>query len=200
MIFHKFLRRGTTSSDCSGNSRTAALSLHPAGFINANLTVDNIAFTPGQDILIPIIIESASEVTAFGFDLAFPSDIMTFIGLESTELTEGYDQLDANVIPYQPTDQEQSDAEPQETLVLRVGGYKTNPDQNPSSGVLVTLVFRGTGESKDPSPISVIATYDDIQNALVGNRMINRQNNSEIRENMRQSKDVKRKLPGKRYD
>jgi len=199
-IFNKFLKKGTASSDCSGNSRTAAPSTLGAGFINANLTIDKMAFTPDLDIVIPIIIECPSEVTAFGFDLSFPSDVLTFIRLESTELTNGYDQLDASVIPNQPIDQNPANAESVETLVLRVGGYKTNPDQSPSSGVLVTLIFRGTGEFIDPNATSIIAAYDDLQNALVINRMISRQDNSQIRENKRQAKNVKRILPGKTSD
>jgi PKD repeat protein len=191
MIFHKYLKRGVASGDCSGNTRTAAVSTNTAGFINANLTIDNMAFTPDLDIVIPIIIECPSEVTAFGFDLTFPSNVLTFIRLESTELTKGYDQLDANVIPYHLINQEPANAEPAETLVLRVGGYKANPDQSPSSGVLVTLIFRGTGEFIDPSATSVIATYDDLQNASVINRMISRQDNSQIRENKRQGKNLK---------
>jgi PKD repeat protein len=199
-IFHKYLRRGVASGDCSGDSRAAAVSTNTAGFINANLTIDNMAFTLDLDILIPIIIECPSEVTAFGFDLTFPSNLLTFIRLESTELTKGYDQLDANVVPYQPINQKPTNAEPAETLVLRVGGYKTNPDQSPSSGVLVTLIFRGTGELIDPNATSIIAAYDDLQNALVINRMVSRQDNSQIRENKRQSKNVKRVLPDKKSD
>jgi hypothetical protein len=103
-------------------------------------------------------------------------------------------------MPYQPINQQQSKAEPAETLVLRVGGYKTNPDQSPSSGVLVTLIFRGTGEFIDPNATSIIATYDDLQNAIVINRMISRQDNSRTRENKRQGKSIKGKLPDKRYD
>jgi hypothetical protein len=96
--------------------------------------------------------------------------------------------------------QEQANAESAETIVLRVGGYKTNPDQIPSSGVLVTLIFRGTGQFIDPNATSIIAAYDDLQNALVINRMISRQDNSQIRENMRQGKNVKKILPDKRSD
>jgi len=194
-IFDKYLKKGTASSDCSGNSRTAAPSTLTTGFINTNLTIDSMAFTPDLDIVIPIIIECPSEVTAFGFDLTFPSNVLTFIRLESTELTNGYDQLDANLI-----NQDQANAEPAETLVLRVGGYKTNPDQIPSSGVLVTLIFRGTGEFIDPNATSIVAAYDDLQDASVINRMISRQDNSQIRENKRQGKNVKRVLPVKRSD
>jgi parallel beta-helix repeat protein len=184
-IFYKYLNRQVASGDCSGNSRTAALPIQNTGFTNVSLTIDNTALTAGQDILIPVIIESPSDIKAFGFDLVFPSNVLMYIGLERTELTNDYDQLDANMINNQ---------------MLRVGGYKTNSDQNPSSGVLVTLIFRVTGELRDPSSISVIATYDDIQNASIRNGMINRQNNSQIREDERSVRYVERRSAGKRYD
>jgi len=200
-IFHRYLKKGGGSGDCSGNSRTAATSTQTAGPINAKLTIDNIAYTPGLDILVPIIIESPSEIAAFGFDLAFPSDALTFIGLETTELTKSYSLLDASVIaPAQPTDQAQADAGREGTLVLRVGGYKADPDQIPSLGVLVVLIFKPTGQFIDPNATSIIAKYDDLQNASVINRMISRQDHSETRENKRDGRNVAKGLPDKRSD
>jgi PKD repeat protein len=178
-IFNKYLKKGVMNSNCSGNSRTGTLSTQSSGFTNVVMTLNNATFTPGQDILIPVIIESSSEIKSFGFDLAFPSDVLQYVGLESTELTKDYDQLDANVISYEAANQEGAGQ------ILRVGGFKTNSTQNPSSGVLVTLIFRVTGEVKDPSSISVIAAYDDIQNASLRNGMISRQNDPQIRENRR---------------
>jgi len=98
---------------------------------------------------------------------------LTYLTLEGTELTKDYDQLDANVIPHLAINQK----------ILRVGGYKTHSDQNPSSGVLVTLIFRVTGEFKDNISLPIIATYDDIQNASTQNGIVHRKNNSQIREN-----------------
>jgi hypothetical protein len=202
-IFNKYLKRGTANSTCSGSSRTATVSTQTAtGFVNANLTIEEMTITPDLDILVPIIIECPSEITAFGFDLAFPSHALTFIRLESTDLTKDYDQLDAAVIRcYQPIGQDRASAEPEGTLLLRVGGYQTRLDsQGPALGVLVTLVFRGTGEFIDPDATSIIATYDDLQNALVMNRMSARQDSSQIRGTRRQGKNVKRELPDKRSD
>jgi len=198
-IFHKYLKKGAAIGDCSGNSRTAAVSTQTVGFINAKLTLDNMTYTPDLDILVPIIIECPAEVTAFGFDLTFPSDALTFIGLETTELTRGYTLLDASVMPpYQSINQVQDSAGPEGTLVLRVGGYKANPDQIPSLGVLVVLVFRPTGGFMNPDATSIIATYDDLQSASVISRMISRQDNSQIREDKRQGKNVERVPPDKR--
>jgi PKD repeat protein len=193
MIFHKYLGKEVISSDCSGSSRAASLSMQGTGFTNVNLIINNVAFTPGQDILIPVIIESESDIRAFGFDLAFPSNVLTFIGLERTDLTKRFDQLDANVIPYQAIILMNSQ-------VLRVGGYKTTPGVNPSCGVLVTLIFRVTGKTKDPNLVSVIATYDHIQNASIRNGMTNPQNKTGDRKIEKQVINVERKFPGKRYE
>jgi hypothetical protein len=151
-------------------------------------------------------------IKAFGFDLSFPSDILTYVGLESAELTYDFDQLGANVISYQTGDQggtltEPSPGSPRSLVemmdrqILRVGGYKTNSTQNPSSGILVTLIFRASGEFKDLSSLSVIATYDDIKNASIKNDgMINRQNSSQIRQDERPIRNIERKFVGKRDD
>ena len=72
----------------------------------------------------------------------------------------------------------QPDANTENFKIVRVGGYRTNLDQNPSSGVLVVLVFRVTEEFKNPISLSIIATYDDIQNASVKNGTIFHQKSS----------------------
>jgi PKD repeat protein len=167
IIFNTYLKKGTDSGDCSGNSRTAVSSQQNTMFSNASLTIDGSYLTSEGDILIPIIIESPSEIGAFGFDLAFPSDNWTYVGLERTDLTNDYDQLAGNVISYQASGPEQSAAAVPNDQFLRVGGYKTSDYKNASVGVLVTLVFRAKTGFVDPSEISIIAAYDDIQNALI---------------------------------
>ena len=117
-IFHKYLRKGVASSDCSGNSRGVALATQSSGFSNVSLTISNVTFAPGQDVVIPIIAESPSDIKAFWFDLSYPSDILTYIGLESTELTDDFDQLDANVLAYQGINQERSKTEPEENFIF----------------------------------------------------------------------------------
>lgn len=100
--------------------------------------------------------------------------------------------------PSQDLDQPAADVT--NSRILRVGGYKTNPAVNPFSSVLVTLIFRVTGEVKEPNPILVVATYDDIQNASIRNGMIKQQNHSQIREAERPARNVEKKSPGKRYE
>ena len=186
-----YLKKKVLSGDCSGNSRADAASVRRASPSNCSLEVHHPAFVSGRDIEVPVIVDSSSDLRAFGFDLAFPSDILTFVRVEGSELTRDDDQLDANVISLQraygegaairarqerlsestpsigratPRDQTSEPTKPPRrfaeaasdaagSLVLRVGGYKSHPGLGPVSGVLVTLVFRVTGLSRDETPV-----------------------------------------------
>jgi hypothetical protein len=192
-IFNKYLKRGEIPGDCSGNSRSTTTAIAPGGNIsNLSLTVNSFAATMGKDIFVPILVDSASEISAFGFDLEFPADKLMFIGLERTALTESYSQLDANIIL--PEYSEEKVGRKENYSTLRVGGYKTDLTFNASSGVLVTLVFRVERDLAGEAPLSVTATYDDIKHASVNNGLIKLKNRQNERE--RPSK----RLSGKRLD
>jgi hypothetical protein len=166
-VFLQYLSGAVISNDCSGNSRFDALSSGNSGYADVSLVIDEAAFTSGQDVLVPVIIDSKSEIRAFGFDLLFPSDSLTFIRVERTDLTKDFDQLDAAVISQVRSPRERRAAIKSVSRILRVGGYKTHSRQDPSSGVLVTLIFRATGKAPDQGSLSVIATYDDLQKAPI---------------------------------
>ena len=194
-ILNKYLKKGGLDSDCSGNSRTATVTTLDKGLDAANilLTLSNAALTSGGDILIPVVIDSPSAIDSFGFDLAFPASALQFIGLESAELTTDYDQLGANVVPYEPAGQDRTGAGPEEILVLRVGGYKTAAGPSPTSGVLVTLVFRITGKAYEPDQLSIISAQDGLQNATftIG-RLFGRDADPRLKEDMRPGRNITR--------
>jgi PKD repeat protein len=167
IIFRKYLRKGGYDSDCSGNSRAAVSSQKSMAFSASSFTIDASFLTSEGDLLVPIIIETPSAVGAFGFDLEFPSDKWTFVGLEGSDLTANFEQLSGNVVPYRASGNGQQAADIAEGRFLRVGGYKTSDAANASVGVLVTLVFRAKGGFAAPGDISIIASYDDIQNATI---------------------------------
>jgi PKD repeat protein len=234
-IFNKYLKKGVASSDCSGNSRSVTASSEILAGPDTYLTLSSISGSSGGDIYIPIIIESSLEIDSFGFDLAFQSKALTFIRLEKAELTEGYDQLAANILPpsaqvsspteitmvpasdswfgfvpisVQPVsamaigkespnnDQffDQSQRNMLDYSVLRVGGFKSTSTLMPSSGVLLTLVFRITGELGESQPTKILATYDDIQKALIVETSIGSQSSQQDEQQVRaQEKRLSRK-------
>ncbi len=177
-VFKYYIKRGIIPGDCSGNMRTLTLATQGAGFSDVTLMIGQAIYTSGQDIQIPVIVDSPTDIQAFGFDLVFPAGLLTYVRTERTDLTAGYDQVDANLL---------SDG------TLRIGGYKSQPGAGRSTGELVTLVFRVNGDASDLSAISVAATYDDIQNASITNGMVNPGNGLKTRETV-----APRRSPGKR--
>jgi PKD repeat protein len=154
-------------SDCSGASRAAATTQQKMLFNETTFTIDSGFLTSAGDIVIPVIVESAAGIGAFGFDLAFPSDNWIYVGLEASDLTSHFNQLAGNVVSYRASGPVKSGASVPNGLFLRVGGYKTSVDITPAVGVLVTLVFRSRTGFVDPSEVSIIAAYDDLKNALI---------------------------------
>jgi PKD repeat protein len=194
VIFSKYLKKGIALGDCSGNSRSATSAAGALGSSSTKLAMNSLSAAPGDDIYVPILVESSSEISAFGFDVLFSSEILTFIGLEKAELTVEYDQLAANVLL-----PDQTIIEGPNYATLRVGGYETDPTQKPLSGILVVLIFRVTGINEESSPIQITTAYDDIQDALITNGTIALR--QQTRENYGQlDREAERKSGRKRYD
>jgi len=158
-IFNKYLNNGELPSDCSGNSRSAALAGHPLNRQNLFLSLDDGRTIHEGEILVPIIINSPSSIKAFGLDLAFPREAIEFIRLEQTEYSENLLQFEAKEIA---------------PGVLRIGGFGPTASSNSSVAIIATLIFRVSREIMDNSPLTVIATYDDLQNVKIRNGMIYR--------------------------
>ena len=155
-IFRTYLKKHELSSDCSGNSRTgSAASMQATTFGQASLIIDEVNIPAQRDIFIPIIIDSASDIDAFGFDLVFPSNKLEFLRLETTELTQDFDLIGANRIT---------------PNILRAGGFRTAlRTQQSLNGVLLILVFRVITEIEETETPYIIKTYDDIQSASNAN-------------------------------
>jgi PKD repeat protein len=174
LIFRKYLKKGSGTSSCSGNDRMAAAALESPAPAAVKLALSNPGLDPSGDVSIPVFVESSAAIGAFGFDLVFPSDQLTFVGLERTAMTAAFSRVEARVIPYSgPTDMPRREPGTAANAgLLRVGGFKAEPSTGPSSGVLITLIFRVTGDVGSSSPVSIIAAYDDIRNAFLPDRVL----------------------------
>ncbi|UCE43346.1 MAG: PKD domain-containing protein [Candidatus Aminicenantes bacterium] len=224
-IFNKYLDKSELPGDCSGKTRAMATRLMSVGekLPTTLLIIEDVRVNNEGYVFIPIIIDNAMNLDAFGFDLIFPSNFLKYLTLESAVLTQDYNQLDGNVINSPASIPEITILEPNEVFkiskspfvkgrelargfhqsyisstdhqILRAGGYKTSSHPNPSSGVLLTLVFRITEEFKAPILLSIITTYDDIQNASVIDGMIYPRTNPPTTAKERMNKKNRRRLP-----
>jgi hypothetical protein len=134
----------------------------------------------GKDILVPILVDSSFPISVFGFDFAFPSDILAFMGIERTYYTERFDQIAANPIS---------------EGVVRAGGYTTQPLTARSPAALVILVFRVIGGVQAPISFSIINSCDDLRQAQIRTGIIRRP-----AEKPREGRPWVRRTNGKSYD
>jgi len=163
-IFEKFLGISELPGDCScrsradasstaftqnNRSRTAPLEIQ-SGTPNIQLTIDDIDARFKREITVPVRINNPFNIKSFGFDLIFDSGTLEFAGIEIGSLLNGFTMVDANEIS---------------EGVVRVGGFSSEPIMTSSPSVLVRLKFRILGRSKEPSPLSITNTVDDIKNA-----------------------------------
>jgi len=81
--------------------------------------------------------------------------------------------------------------------IVRVGGYKITKKAMRTSGVLITLIFRIITKTTEEIPISISATYDDIQSAIVRYEIFS---SNETRKENKAMKTEDRTFIGKRYN
>lgn len=184
-IFNKFLEKADLPpGDCSGFVRTGtsayAESLGISQTGEVRLVIDEMEAGAGKDILVPILVDSSFPISAFGFDFAFPSDILAFMGIERTYYTERFDQIAANPIS---------------EGVVRAGGYTTQPLTARSPAALVILVFRVIGGVQTPISFSIINSCDDLRQAQIRTGIIRRP-----AEKPREGRPWVRRTNGKSYD
>jgi PKD repeat protein len=171
IIFNKYLMKDELPSDCSGRLRSTALLSQKTGPSAFNLIIVENNIKPGDSFEeVDIIADSLGDIGSFGFDLIFPSEGLTFIGLERTEISRDFIQVGAHLMA---------------SNLLRVGGYAAKKTSKPSAGSLVTLIFKISGKVPEPDLFSIIALYDDIHNASM--------RNGGIQQKVRESNNIRRK-------
>ncbi len=154
-IFLEFLEIEELPGDCSCESRAddvTQASVQRSTRIDNTLRIDNLIGMPGQQILVPVIIDKPFNIKSFGFDVVFPSEHMNFVGVARTELTSDFVQMDA----FQITEG-----------VVRAGGYRNEPISHLSSGTLLILIFDIKASSPDGSLILITNPVDDLEGTQI---------------------------------
>lgn len=154
-VFEKFLGLGDLPSDCSNNARAdsvASTKTFEGHTEHIELTIPIHEDNFGEEIAIPLTIESAVKINAIGFDLEYPSDILKFINLSRAELTKDFCQLEGY---------ERNEGE------VRVGGYSSQTTESRHSGELMFLIFKIIKRIDGQITLSIKNPVDDFQKALV---------------------------------
>lgn len=102
-------------------------------------------------LVLPVEVSNAFGMKAFGFDVNYSSDKMTFIGVNQTDLTKEFVAVDGNRI---------------EEDVLRIGGYAKSGIQDMNSGILVELVFQVRDSA---GKAEIVDVMDDLEEFIILN-------------------------------
>jgi hypothetical protein len=94
-------------------------------------------------------VTDAFDMKAFGLELRYSADKMTFLGVGPTELTRDFVAVDGNEVA---------------SGVVKIGGYSMSGIQDMSSGVLVELVFQVSESGGD---IEITRILDDLKDYLI---------------------------------
>ncbi len=98
---------------------------------------------------VPVEVSSAFDIKAFGLEVKYESDKMSFLGVQRTELTKDFIAVDGYEI---------------EKGVVRIGGYGMCGIQESNSGVIVILLFQ-VNESR--GQVEIIRADDDLERFTV---------------------------------
>jgi hypothetical protein len=99
----------------------------------------------GGLLMVPVKVTDAFGVKAFGLEVKYSVDKMTFVGVNHTDLTDDFAAVDGNDI---------------ERGVIRIGGYSVSGIQDRGDGILVELVF----QVREPGgEVKIIKAFDDLK-------------------------------------
>lgn len=106
-------------------------------------------------LAVPVEVSNAFGMKAFGFEVKYSSDKMTFIGVNQTDLTKEFVAVDGNEI---------------DEDVIRIGGYAKSGIQDMNGGILVELVFqvRDSGGKAE-----IVDVMDDLKEFIILNSGVN---------------------------
>jgi hypothetical protein len=103
----------------------------------------------GGLFVVSVEVTDAFDMKAFGFEVKYSTDKMTFLGVEPTELTTDFVAISGNELT---------------NGVVRIGGYSMSGIQEMTSGALVELIFQ---LSESGGEVEIIRVVDDLQDFLI---------------------------------
>ncbi|MBN1154358.1 VCBS repeat-containing protein, partial [candidate division KSB1 bacterium] len=114
------------------------------------LTIPSFVRKADDEVIVPLQINAASGVSAFGLCLSYPADLLTFINACNGDLTEGWEFLEAN------------ETEPG---LLVIGGFHQSLILSNDLGNLVQLTFRVNMGAKGEGEFMIFDPTDDLLQA-----------------------------------
>ncbi|MFC2161239.1 hypothetical protein ACFLRX_06255 [Acidobacteriota bacterium] len=145
-IFMKYLGINDLPCDCSDETRNASIYATVSSAVSRIVQIGEIENRENKEVAIPVIIENPIDLSSFGFDLAFPEELLEFVALERSDALIDFTQVEGNKIA---------------EGLLRFGGYGVRPIELDSSVVLLTIIFKTKTTIRRQISFSIFNRVDD---------------------------------------
>ncbi|UCE19308.1 MAG: T9SS type A sorting domain-containing protein [Gemmatimonadota bacterium] len=112
----------------------------------------------GQRVSVPIVMDNPRDLDAFGLELRYPDDLLEFVGVSKTPVTENWMVIEGAVT---------------QEGILRVGGFHTEPLKMSGPVPVAELVFIVKNRALDSDQLIVTEVMDDVAGAEIHSAAVN---------------------------
>jgi len=116
------------------------------------LNMDYMEAIPGEEVTMSVKLNNAAGLDAFGFDLGYPDELLSFVKVSSVNLTEGWQVVDGKE---------------NAAGTVTIGGFNAEAINLDKSGALVTLTFKMKTEVEGSGDLWLFNLTDDLAGAEV---------------------------------
>ena len=107
---------------------------------------------PGEEIVVPINVDNPQGLNAYGLDLGYPKELLSFIKVSPTNLTKGWQAVAGKEnVPG----------------VVTVGGFNPKPISTSKPGALATVTFKVKETAAGVGDLWLLNLTDDVAEAAV---------------------------------
>jgi hypothetical protein len=119
---------------------------------NLTVSLDSVEGLPGDTVRVPVVINDPSGIDAFGLDITFPVDLLSFVEVTTTWLTQEWFALVGVE---------------RESGLITMGGINTEALTWSSSEAIAQIVFEVRIDAHGEGDLNILETVDDLFGAQV---------------------------------
>lgn len=128
-------------------------SYYEPGGSNMELSLAQVNAAPGEEITVAVQIDQPLGITAFGLELEYPPELLSFVSISATNLTTDWQMLSG---------QENEDG------VLTMGGFDPEGIATTFAGELVLVTFKVKADAEGFGDLRLFNLTDDVTAAKTG--------------------------------
>lgn len=122
------------------------------------LSLEQTTYLPEDEFTVALKIDNPKGLSAFSFNLGFPTDLLSFVKVSAANLTEDWQALAGR---------------PNLDGVITIGGFNPQPIDANESGTLVTLTFKVKKNVDGAGELWLFNLRDDVARANTKSMVIN---------------------------